>query len=802
MNVNKQSIRSDVRRLEAAIGNCHHGGPDARFFGLDWFVDCQRIALELDSSPVDMILTSSNIKDSDIREALVATIRIITAGEYTSALANPGSCRFFASLAIDAYAEEDFKSVRKFLVKSRILCHLQREGKQDTLRRINEPSDNKFHERTSLFSLVKGIMLSHDDGLLAYVEFCDRRGRACTCVSLLQTLHDKRALLLNPDAAEERRRRKEADLLSPILRPDSKYWAIKKKAAACLQKGKLERSTRLYLMAKDFLNEHRKLEETMLHELEWMRQVNEEYAKVCSNLSMISLKQDRNEDALDYADEAISACPLWSKSFCRRALALKSLGKLKLAQVAMSKAIDACKGENAGTDGSAKALEEYKRIQASIDSELEKTDQFVVDNPLYKPMECVSESPGSALCSLRSQHQGVMDVIYSCLEPTEVANLERTSKCFAINADRGRRLAIVTPLKQFCRPDLFEENKAMYINTCRDYDPKLALQILFKVMRLLLDENQMARYLSNIKLDPLSLKIILETLGRRSLSTALAAELFNEVLDLYFESSRDFQVAGLLLRSDHLTISTQAKLAILDHCISNPDEENGFAVRNFFRFQLDMACIRLALALTDYEYGSDEDNLRQAVMCALNNIILVKGTTRQSRMTPSDPLYDPIMDLSDVYSRHFPDTWPGEYSADDSMSRESIRKSFDDPQQFRLWKGAILEALDWTHNIETKGLEVDCILVLRIIHGNNVDVNSRETINCFTAGAFLIARAMSFGGAVSMSTKLVSEDDLSDFFFDFYQFINDYSKGWPVMVKYSKDMLAEYHARSMKSNYF
>lgn len=53
-----------------------------------------------------------------------------------------------------------------------------------------------------------------------------------------------------------------------------------------------------------------------------------------------------------------------------------------------------------------------------------------------------------------------------------------------------------------------------------------------------------------------------------------------------------------------------------------------------------------------------------------------------------------------------------------------------------------------------------------------------------------------------MSTKLVSEDDLSDFFFDFYQFINDYSKGWPVMVKYSKDMLAEYHARSMKSNYF
>ena len=222
----------------------------------------------------------------------------------------------------------------------------------------------------------------------------------------------KMSLPLDPDAAEEQRRQKqEVKCLSPILRPDSKYWAIKKKAAACLKKGKLEESAKLYIEAKDFLDEHRQW--TVLHGFEWLWQVNEEYAKVVSNLSMISLKLGRNEDALNHADDAIDACPSWSKSYCRRALALKSLGQFKLAQTAMSRAIDKCKDENASTGGSTKALEEYKRIQASIDSEIERRvggERFVVDNPLYKPMEYGSD-PGSALCSLRRQHEGIMDVI-------------------------------------------------------------------------------------------------------------------------------------------------------------------------------------------------------------------------------------------------------------------------------------------------------------------------------------------------------------------------------------------------------
>jgi len=68
--------------------------------------------------------------------------------------------------------------------------------------------------------------------------------------------------------------------------------------------------------------------------------------------------------------------------------------------------------------------------------------------------------------------------------------------------------------------------------------------------------------------------------------------------------------------------------------------------------------------------------------------------------------------------------------------------------------------------------------------------------------AFFIASAMSFGGAVSMSTKLIAEDDLTDFFFEYYQFIKDYSKGWPVMVNFSEGVVAQYHGRSMHSSHF
>ena len=53
-----------------------------------------------------------------------------------------------------------------------------------------------------------------------------------------------------------------------------------------------------------------------------------------------------------------------------------------------------------------------------------------------------------------------------------------------------------------------------------------------------------------------------------------------------------------------------------------------------------------------------------------------------------------------------------------------------------------------------------------------------------------------------MSTKLIGEDDLTDFFFEYYQFIKDYSKGWPVMVNFSEGVVAQYHGRSMHSSHF
>eukprot|EP00956_Cyclotella_meneghiniana_P026560 scaffold57743_cov50-Cyclotella_meneghiniana.AAC.2 len=63
--------------------------------------------------------------DDDIIEKLVTTTRIIS-DRFKLSTANIGSRRFFAAIAVDAWFNEDYPYVRKFLLKSIILQHLQR----------------------------------------------------------------------------------------------------------------------------------------------------------------------------------------------------------------------------------------------------------------------------------------------------------------------------------------------------------------------------------------------------------------------------------------------------------------------------------------------------------------------------------------------------------------------------------------------------------------------------------------------------------------------------------------------------
>lgn len=100
---------------------------------------------------------------------------------------------------------------------------------------------------------------------------------------------------------------------------------------------------------------------------EWSAKIGEERGKVASNLSLVCSTCNQQEKALEYAKEAVTSCPDWSKLYCCRALALESLGQCEDAQVAIFKAINKCEREILRGGCFTRQLEEYRTIQETIE---------------------------------------------------------------------------------------------------------------------------------------------------------------------------------------------------------------------------------------------------------------------------------------------------------------------------------------------------------------------------------------------------------------------------------------------------
>ena len=78
---------------------------------------------------------------------------------------------------------------------------------------------------------------------------------------------------------------------------------VKKKAANAFKRGKLDESKKLYLQAKSMLEEHRDLNKNIpTHQVDWAFQIGDEFGKIACNLSMICLRQNLKEEALQNAD--------------------------------------------------------------------------------------------------------------------------------------------------------------------------------------------------------------------------------------------------------------------------------------------------------------------------------------------------------------------------------------------------------------------------------------------------------------------------------------------------------------------
>ena len=115
-----------------------------------------------DPCPIDIHVIRN---DDDIIEKLVTTTRIIS-DRFKLSTANIGSRRFFAAIAVDAWFNEDYPYVRKFLLKSIILQHLQHQGAM-RMRVLKDLEDGNTHYKNSLFQLVKGVLECQDQGLRA-----------------------------------------------------------------------------------------------------------------------------------------------------------------------------------------------------------------------------------------------------------------------------------------------------------------------------------------------------------------------------------------------------------------------------------------------------------------------------------------------------------------------------------------------------------------------------------------------------------------------------------------------------------
>lgn len=733
--------------------------------------------------------------DNHIARNLVATVSII-AERFQLCIGHVGSRRFFAALAVDAWMNEDFIYVRKFLLKSIILDFLQKSGANTVLQAIQ---DGNIHDRNSLFQLVKGVLQCQNQCLKSYLELCS--DGACRCIGFAQMINDERQSVFsssqNREAAEAHRVEREQERLPLVLKSSSEYWIVKKKAQTYLKSKQPERAKATYLEAKAILERHRK-RDFELYEKDMQFKIGDEVGKIASNLSMICLMIDEKEEALHYASEAATACPGWSKAHCRRALALVALKRYNEAQVAIFNAMKRIERVISFGDELAKnrkELREYKKIEADIQAKLGASNHHysIFDgNQLYKPLGCKMKCIGEA-GSFFSLHPA-MDIVYSFMTPVDVARLECTCKQFAIDP-RGRRIALATRcFERFIDTKdltLDEEmtGQEVYGNyiCCVTKSPRIAIKEFTQQMRpLFCDDDVWMEYICVIDMDPLSLKTILE----------YAFDKLPMFLE-FDDAPRDFIIAKKLMRDGKPAIC--GPLIMCMNSIGCEDEEGELSdfAKSFITHSLDIEVMRYAVTFGE-EQHIDFGNLKESSLILLNNIILSMGS-RLPKMNMENPVYHLSMDFHSLFTEHVPDEWPGVQGAYTWGSRpvaiESIKQYWiSNPAMFNMWRLAIMKSLKWVHDLELGGHVFEYLLRSRRIFGEMTVDRQAYPINNFSFGPFLVMKAVEYGGSVSLSVKMICHDDYSSFFYDFYDFLHVFCKCYPALVHFMNTTLAEHHS--------
>jgi len=666
--------------------------------------------------------------------------------------------------------------VQRFLTTSLLLENLQNVGSNALIQQIEDNTNSGSH-------LLRDIQCIYQDEYIVLKTFLQRLTageKNCKCVDLAYTLHMQKQAILNTghQEAQAKMNQSKIETLPPILTKSSKYWPIKKRAAKFLQKGNLEDAKKLYKQAKKILEEDKSLDYE--YRKEWAVEIGTEVARVVSNLSLLYLKQNLYEEALIYANEAVSRCPLWSKPFCRRAVALESLNQLDEAHSAISNAIMKATIEVNNGDLKTKTLEEYKSIRARIEKALESSNEpspsrEAVQNPLFNSLNIPPGGIDPAVGLFTEE--GLLYKTYEYLAPNDVSKLQQTC---SIRSEKGTRIAMTNTLRNTSSlsPKSIKKIKNLLQVFCNEVnkDRDDAFRVLILAVRALVPDNFWSKYLR------------LEGMNQLSYITILSVCRPGIIKLPYYNETPSCQTCCIykyLLLNDKVdrTMKLNALSQLSD--MINEDEES-LLILLIVRYGIDDDIMQLCGEF------DEADELYGTALVVLNNIVS-EGGRRRKELNPSHPIYITLMSFNETHSLHIPTPWPGDNMGNCPLRNQEWLEEYwreEDPNVFRLWKAGIFECLKIVQRMEQISDQFILITKDIMIHSNR----GRVFMDCYSFPIFLVQKALENNGAVALSRKLIKQKDFAKLISDYYAMVALYNDTFPEIIEWRDRTIAQHQS--------
>jgi hypothetical protein len=477
-------------------------------------------------------------------------------------------------------------------------------------------------------------------------------------------------------------------------------------------------------------------------------------------------------------------------------VALEALNRLEGAETAIYIAIEKCNIEIAEGTATKNSLAEYQDIQKRVEATLKALppDQQRSAGPsLYKPLKikCDDETYAGSMTFLFGLH-GVLDKVFTYLKPEDVARLEQTCRRFAVNPERGRRLALSSPLRNIFPSEERDKWLRTYCNEKLQDHTSALRELVASVFDELApssnDEYFLWRKLLPLRMDISSLNTIMSS------CVSFRPE---HLLDST-RSSFDYCACKWLLQSEKVHPSTKASLLMeLNDEFAMQSHYDDQHWRGFYRYGLDDEIMRLALSLESI--GDNEEELyelRKIAFMVLNNSILSNGVKLRQSLNRDSPLFALSMSFNSVYNQHIPKQWPGkEYYFEEihEPTQEDVEEYWrnENPRVFRMWKSALFETFKWLRESEKYDL-LQYILLNQFTMVNNLPTSGGKVpISCYSFGAFLVKRSMEHGGAIAFTKHLINQRDFAKLIADFYTMTRLYSKEFPKMLDWQDTMVAQ-----------